>query len=189
MKSADSKYMDKNLSNLNVDNFFMAKVRFILKMLGKRDASVIGFLRVFMANINDVSAYILKKEGTMTAIKLQKLMYDCQAWSLVWEDKPLFKAKIKAWANGPVITELYGQHKGKYEVASWVGHPSALTPEEKSTIDGVLGFYGDKTSQWLSDLTHQESPWLEARKGLAPGMRGNQEISLASMAEYYGALR
>ena len=33
----------------------------------------------------DVAKYILKEHGEMTAMKLQKLVYYCQAWSLVWE--------------------------------------------------------------------------------------------------------
>jgi uncharacterized phage-associated protein len=52
----------------------------------------------------------------------------------------------------------------------------------------VLAAYGDQSSQWLSDLTHSEEPWRAARKGLAPGQWGRREITLASMAEYYGAL-
>ncbi|HCU23589.1 MAG TPA: hypothetical protein DF383_01120, partial [Deltaproteobacteria bacterium] len=42
-----------------------------------------------------------------------------------------------------------------------------LTTSQKETIDSVLKYYGNKSSQWLSDLTHQEQPWLDARKGLA----------------------
>jgi uncharacterized phage-associated protein len=52
----------------------------------------------------------------------------------------------------------------------------------------VLDFYGNKSSQWFSDLTHKEDPWLSARTGLTLGERGNQEISHAAMAEYYGGL-
>jgi len=142
-----------------------------------------------MANVHDVAAYILEKHGTMTAMKLQKLVYYCQAWSLVWDEKPIFPEKIQAWANGPVVYELYDQHRGQFQVAHWsAGNPEALTKKEKETVDSVLGFYGDKPSQWLSDLTHNEDPWRDARKGLAPGMRGNEEITLAAMAEYYGSI-
>jgi hypothetical protein len=52
----------------------------------------------------------------------------------------------------------------------------------------VLAYYGDKPSQWLSDLTHMELPWQNARKGLGPGERGHNQISHADMAEYYGSL-
>jgi len=26
---------------------------------------------------------------------------------LVWDEKPLFRAQIEAWANGPVVRSLY----------------------------------------------------------------------------------
>jgi uncharacterized phage-associated protein len=142
-----------------------------------------------MANIFDVVAYILSKQGTMTTLKLQKLVYYAQAWSLVWDEKPLFDERIEAWANGPVVPELYAWHRGQYEVSGCPkGNPDALTSAERETVDAVLEYYGDKSSRWLSDLTHQERPWREARAGLQPGERGNTEISHAAMAEYYDAL-
>lgn len=141
-----------------------------------------------MPSVHDVASYILKKLGPVTAMKLEKLVYYCQAWSLVWDDKPLFPQNIQAWANGPVVRDLYDKHKGRYMVNSWKGNPDVFKPEERETIDRVLEFYGTKTSQWLSDLTHRESPWLEARQGLAPSERGNNVISHASMAEYYSSL-
>ena len=58
-------------------------------------------------SVHDVAAYILKKQGEMSAMKLQKLVYYSQAWSLVWDEKPLFRAQIEAWANGPVVRSLY----------------------------------------------------------------------------------
>lgn len=142
-----------------------------------------------MANVHDVAAYILKKLGSMTAMKLQKLVYYSQAWSLVWDEKPLFIEQIEAWASGPVVPALYEYYQGKFQINSCTsGNPSLLTSTERETIDEVLNFYEDKSSQWLSDLTHKEDPWLSARKGLAPGERGNQEITHAAMAEYYGSL-
>ena len=49
-----------------------------------------------MANVFDVAACILKQKGPMTAMKLQKLLYYSQAWSLVWDEKPLFPERIEA---------------------------------------------------------------------------------------------
>lgn len=142
------------------------------------------------ASSADVARFILEKLGPMSAMKLQKLVYYCQAWSLVWDERPLFPEKIKAWANGPVVTSLYGQHKGKFEVraADISGDASNLDGMGRDTVLGVIRFYGDKSAQWLSELTHQEAPWKNARAGLKPGERGNAEIKLSSMAEYYGSL-
>lgn len=143
-----------------------------------------------MANVHDVASFILKKHGTMTAMKLQKLVYYCQAWSLVWDEKPIFREKIVAWANGPVAPALYTLHRGVFKLSSWRhGNSQKLNGDAKDTIDGVLNFYGDKTAQWLSDLTHEETPWRDARAGIAPGEAGNSEIKHSAMAEYYGSLK
>lgn len=143
-------------------------------------------------SVLDVAAYILEqqpKKKPLTAWKLQKLVYYCQAWSLVWDEKPLFKEKILAWANGPVVKELYNQHKGLFHVLNIPrGNPDSLSSNQKNTIDHVLKAYGDKTAQWLSDLTHLENPWMEARKGLKPGDRGDSEILLSTMDEYYSGV-
>ncbi|WP_231961793.1 Panacea domain-containing protein [Algibacter lectus] len=123
-------------------------------------------------------------------MKLQKLVYYSQAWSLVWDDKPLFDSKIEAWVDGPVVPDLYQEHKGKFTVSidDFNGDVSNLSSDNISTIDEVLKAYSDKNAQWLSDLTHMEDPWLNARKGLLGSQRGNNEITLDSMGEYYSSL-
>lgn len=142
-----------------------------------------------MISCHDVAAFILRARGEMTTMKLQKLVYYCQAWSLVWDEEPLFPERIEAWANGPVITNLYELHKGMFKISRWPsGNPDVFDKEQKATINGVLKYYGGKSSQWLSDLTHNEKPWKKARKGLGPSDRGNREITHASMMEYYSSL-
>jgi uncharacterized phage-associated protein len=143
-------------------------------------------------SVFDVAAYILDKQPKghpLTAWKLQKLVYYCQAWSLVWDEQPLFKEKILAWANGPVVRELYAQHKGLFYVKKLPeGSSRNLSANQRDTIDQVLKVYDEKTAQWLSDLTHSETPWIEARTGLKPGERGKAEINLSTMHEYYGSI-
>jgi uncharacterized phage-associated protein len=148
--------------------------------------------RLIMSKVRcfDVAAYILKQKTSMTAMKLQKLVYYCQAWSLVWDEKPLFPEKIEAWANGPVVRELYDWHKGSYEVHLPVfdGDPDKLSKAQRETVDSVLKYYGDKPAQWLSDLTHLEAPWQLARTGVSEGAPSDAEISLESMNEFYSSL-
>jgi uncharacterized phage-associated protein len=142
-------------------------------------------------DILDVAAYILRKKGRMTTWKLQKLVYYCQAWSLVWDERPLFRESIEAWANGPVVRELYNEHKGLFEISKSNikrKNPKRLNQMQKDTVNAVLEFYGDKPSQWLSDLTHAEDPWKKARIGLSLEARSNRIISHESMSEYYGGL-
>ncbi|HEX6372095.1 MAG TPA: type II toxin-antitoxin system antitoxin SocA domain-containing protein [Longimicrobium sp.] len=142
-----------------------------------------------MVSAHDVAAYILDKQGPLSAMKLQKLVYYSQAWSTVWDDKPLFSEPIEAWANGPVVRALYDVHRGQFDVRAWPqGNPAALDEEQSSTVDAVLGYYGGRNAQTLSDMTHSEDPWRLARRGLPDGERGSRVISLASMSEYYSSL-
>ncbi len=137
----------------------------------------------------DVAAYILQKTGSMTTMKLQKLVYYSQAWSLVWDEKPLFVEDIEAWANGPVVRELFDYHRGRYEISEMpIGNPRLLNQEQQETIDVVLDYYGDKSAQWLIELTHIEDPWKQARKGLPPLERGSRVMSLDAIADYYSSL-
>ncbi|MCX9472357.1 Panacea domain-containing protein [Vibrio cholerae] len=144
-----------------------------------------------MANIFDVAVYILENIGESSAMKLQKLAYYSQAWSLVWDEEELFSEDFEAWANGPVVRNLYNKHRGMFKVDADVfpeGDSDNLTADQKDTIDKVLEFYGDKTAQWLSNLTHKESPWKEARGTLEPMDNCSEIITKASIAEYYSAL-
>ena len=69
-----------------------------------------------------------------------------------------------------------------------MGDASKLGQEARETVDAVLDHYGKMDAHRLSILTHSEAPWRDARQGLAPGERGDREITHAAMAEYYGGL-
>ncbi len=143
-----------------------------------------------MANIFDVAKYILEKRGTMSTMKLQKLCYYAQAWALVWDDEPLFDEEFEAWANGPVCRELFLKTQGRYSVSAEdeTGGNGDLTEDEKDTIDKVLEHYGEHNAQWLSQLTHMEEPWNNARIGVPAGVGCNRIITKESMALYYGGI-
>jgi len=144
-----------------------------------------------VVSVFDVACYIMSKVKQCTTMKLQKLLYYCQAWYLVWNERPLFRENIEAWANGPVIRELYNYHKGLFTITDSMmnlGNPNRLSKEQMEDVDTVLEAYAPRSSQWLIEQTHLEKPWQEARKGLSPNERGHVVISHAAMAEYYSSL-
>lgn len=144
-----------------------------------------------MARVVDVADYIISHTPTnISTMKLQKLVYYCQAWGLVWDEKPLFNAPIEAWANGPVVPELYRYHRGNFIATREMfdGDGTALTANERETVDAVLEAYGGMSGQHLSDLTHQERPWVEARGETPVGERSSATLSLDVMQDYYGAM-
>ncbi|OGD69621.1 hypothetical protein A3E89_01950 [Candidatus Campbellbacteria bacterium RIFCSPHIGHO2_12_FULL_35_10] len=143
-----------------------------------------------MLSVFDIVKFILTKKKPLSNMNLQKLVYYCQAWSLVWDGKPLFKERIEAWANGPVVSELYNLCRGEYFISDIPkGDSNNIISKQRETILAVLKYYGDKSPQWLSDLTHSEDPWRKAREGIPEGVRSNKEITLASMEEYYSSLQ
>lgn len=144
-------------------------------------------------SVFDAAKYVLELMNEQcTTMKLHKLLYYCQAWNLVWDDNKLFNDKIEAWANGPVVRELFNFHKGMYWISKnslTLGNSAKLSQLQKDNVKSVIKFYGRRTSQWLIDQTHSEKPWRDARKGLAPNERGDSEITPQSMFDYFSSLK
>ncbi|MAC99671.1 MAG: hypothetical protein CMK76_07305 [Pseudomonadales bacterium] len=142
-----------------------------------------------MARVFDVAEFILQSCGPMSAMKLQKLVYYSLAWHLVWHERLMFGEPVEAWANGPVVRDLYHRHQGNFLVEpGFFGGVWDLNGAEVDSIQKVLSFYGNKDPQWLSNLTHMEDPWRHARVGIPDGERCDRVISAESMLEYYSSL-
>lgn len=141
-------------------------------------------------SVFDVAAYILQKCGDMSCMKLQKLCYYAQAWSLVWDDAPLFDEDFEAWASGPVCPELFHRNERKSIVSASDerGNGSRLSDNQKDSIDKVLNFYGDKDARWLSQLARLEDPWRLAWRGMLIDDELSNIVSKDSMVLYYSSI-
>jgi uncharacterized phage-associated protein len=136
-----------------------------------------------MPSVHDVAQYILNSCGAMTTMKLQKLVYYSQAWSVVWDDDVIFPETIQAWQNGPVVRELWEATRGQFRILHVGGNVDALSPTQRETVDRVIEAYGCKNAQWLSDLTHMERPWQAAYEQYQ-----NAPITPEALSEYYSSL-
>ena len=144
-----------------------------------------------MANVFDVAKYILQRTGKISTWKLQKLCYYSQAWTLAWTGKPLFEEEFEAWQNGPVCRELFARHKGEYAVDESIVSDAdidALSDDEKDSINVVLDTYGNKEPYELRAMSHEESPWKNARRGLGDFDYSTEIITKTAMSNYYGDL-
>lgn len=145
-----------------------------------------------MASVFDVAKYVLNHAGAMSTMKLEKLVYYCQAWSLAWDGVPLFQEDFQAWANGPVCPELFATHRGRFWLDRdyYDSYSGCFDQAQQDTMNAVLDGYADKEPQWLSELTHKERPWRETRQlhNARPGDPCHCEISKDLMQEYYGGL-
>ncbi|MFF5261437.1 Panacea domain-containing protein [Actinomadura viridis] len=145
-----------------------------------------------MAAINDVAAYILQACGPMSAMKLQKLCYYAYGYHLAWEERPLFPERFEAWANGPVSPRLYRCHRGRFQLNAGdiPGDPAALDEGEQESVDMVLAGLGGYTAHQLSTMTHNEAPWVNARKraGAVLLERSSEELLDEEIFEFFDAL-
>ncbi|MDY7223744.1 Panacea domain-containing protein [Halalkalibacterium halodurans] len=121
----------------------------------------------------------------ITPLKLQKLVYYAQAWHLVEFDEPLFDEKIEAWDHGPVIPDLYFNYRHyKYNVIDEIPKDIKISSErQRKLLEQVWKVYGKFDGKFLEHLTHKEDPW---KKAYTPNK--NNEITLTSIADYYGKM-
>lgn len=144
----------------------------------------------------DLSHYILSFIPS-NQLKLQKLVYYCDAWHLVFLKTPLIKEDFEAWVHGPAVRTLWQYYKEfghSFKTMSIIASSidairskfeSRVTPEQLEIIADVLDEYGDKSSYHLESLTHSEEPWIEARRGLTASERSDVIISRETMRKYY----
>jgi uncharacterized phage-associated protein len=145
-----------------------------------------------MAHVQDVAAYILRRQGAMTAMKLQKLCFFAYGYHLVWEERPLFPERFEAWANGPVCAPLYAMHRGRFQLqpGDIAGDTAGLDEGERESVDLVLGTYGRFTAHQLSTMTHADGPWVAARQRCHAGPldRCSEELDDDEIFEYFDIL-
>ncbi len=140
-----------------------------------------------------ILSMINKEAGdTISPLKLQKLLYYCQAWHYTIFDKKLFDERIEAWAHGPVVPSQYKRfafmrcydpiNLDRININPAVFEPNS---ETESLLNEVMEIYLEHTAGYLEQLTHKEMPWKKTRGNLEPYAASNKEITLDLMKEYY----
>ncbi|HEV3088301.1 MAG TPA: type II toxin-antitoxin system antitoxin SocA domain-containing protein [Candidatus Elarobacter sp.] len=137
-----------------------------------------------IANAADVAKYLVVSYGPMEQLKLQKLLYYCQAGSLAWTDRPLFPDTIEAWANGPVVVSLWKHHRYEGFIEKVPEGEDLKDENARRIADSIFEHFGNLKPEQLSDLTREE-PWRDARKQRPSDVRGRVPISVSAMRSYY----
>lgn len=145
-------------------------------------------------NVHDLADFILATKGPMSHLKLQKLLYYCEAYHLAYFDVSLISEDFEAWVHGPVCKEVFNVLKNKSLLHSDIGFDGeydtkiirdALTSDQFALISDVI----DNLSTWsgiqLEAATHAELPWIEARTGLGSGDKSSRIISKEMMKDFY----
>lgn len=140
---------------------------------------------------SEVATYFLslsqRDDINIDALKLQKLLYYAQAWSLASSDEPLFSDKIEAWPQGPVVATVYHEYKenGARSIDTTGVAQPIMTPDAEELIESVWSRYGRLSGIALSRMSHNEDPWLNARGDLDAAARSSREIVREDMRNYF----
>ncbi|MFJ6171706.1 Panacea domain-containing protein [Curtobacterium sp. NPDC092190] len=143
-----------------------------------------------MATVHDVAAKVLDHfDRGISTMKLQKLCYFAQGWSLGLREVPLFPDDFEAWRNGPVCYALFDGHRGQFTVKNWSrGSSEALGHQEAIIVDAVVSNYGSLSGLELSELTHRSgTPWAQVRleNGVPDRASSSIKIPQADMRKYF----
>lgn len=129
-------------------------------------------------DINDVADYVIlrlnqdEENNLLINLKLQKLLYYIQAWSLAIRGRIFFEGGFQAWVHGPVSPTLYNRFKTNKSLYSQittddvVNKNVSIREEDMDFINYILENYAGFTGVELENMTHREQPWQEARQGI-----------------------
>ncbi len=132
------------------------------------------------------------EKDPLTNLRLQKLLYYAQAWSLVLRESELFPEEIQAWRWGPVVPAVYnnlpdGQGANQLPPAMFVDAPD-LPPEDAELVRSVWEAYNQYSALQLSRMTHKETPWVRAwgDRPTDGTESGNDPIEVDDLEDYFG---
>lgn len=124
-------------------------------------------------SVFDVAARLFRLSGveSISAVKLQKLMYYGFGWYGRLTGEKLFTQHFYAMEHGPVVGELLTLHKYRQEVDRDLVEQGRDIIEDPAQVDdpylgalleAVWQVYGGISRWRLVEMTHREPPWLEA---------------------------
>ena len=145
-----------------------------------------------MYDVLDVAAYVVNEYwvngSPITNLKLQKILYYIQGYTLRRHGSPAFSEGIYKWPYGPVVPQVYfnynySRSKGIPELSD--EHSRKLEKifrRDSATtriIDEVITKSFSFSAVQLVQMTHAESPWKAAND--------SELIPLGAIASYFGS--
>lgn len=124
----------------------------------------------------------------LTPLRLQKLLYYAQGWSMGLRSRPLFSEAIEAWDHGPVVREVYREFADQKDQpigAAGEADSTALSREDRDFVRSIWEHYKQYSAGKLRAMTHDEEPWRRARGDCRPGERCRNEIAHADMLRHF----
>lgn len=154
-----------------------------------------------MIKDNEISSYTVADffltKSELTPKKIQKLVYYAYSWFLALNNQSaeqienvLFNEVPEAWIHGPVFPSLYS----RFKYFNWKEIPKKqenvvfCNDDIMSFLNDIWNKFGIYSADELEYMTHQELPWINARKNVVSNEASSQKISLKDIFNYYNAL-
>lgn len=143
----------------------------------------------------DAASHIVKSlskklgdDYDLTNMKLQKLLYYVQMFSIGITGNVFFQGDLYAWKHGPVSREMYYEFK-TYESkviptdAEELVRLKPLSLSQEKVLEKVVNIFGTMSAYQLRNKSHNESPWRNASK-----KNGDGKIELEDLRTEYDVL-
>ena len=152
-----------------------------------------------MIDYKTLANYIIMKcnkdNKEISNLKLQKMVFYCQAYHIAKYREQLIDNKFEAWKHGAVLPALYNDYsylgynnKQKYEKKEYDNIRSDLGEYLTGFLDKIINEFSDMTASEIRELNHSEEPWKEARRGYEPDDSCNEIIKEDTIYKYYSQL-
>ena len=149
-----------------------------------------------MATAEAIARYFLTlaaatdEPSPVTQMQLHKLLYYAHGWCLATRGRPLFAARFQAWKHGPVEAGLRPTF-ADYGAAPLALHEAAddgtLSGEDRGLVESVWKSYGKFSAWQLSNMTHREPPWKDARASRPGADAGTPPIHDEAIRAFFAA--
>ena len=139
---------------------------------GERMADVGKLARYLLLLFKEQMEDISEEEFDITPMKLQKLLYYCQGYSLALTGKPMFEEEIEAWQYGPVVPFVYREYQaygGRKIPLRVLGDVRDIDDVAASIARLVVREKGNMSGIALANMTHGEAPWKDTYAGRESG--------------------
>ena len=124
--------------------------------------------------------YINDNGGTISNLKLQKVLYFIQGFFFAVKNEECFKDEMIAWDFGPVIPEVYREFKyfgsnsiptsattGQYPYIKYTeydANENAISESDKELIEMIVDSLKNISLSGLTDIIRCQEPWKNAYK-------------------------
>jgi uncharacterized phage-associated protein len=143
--------------------------------------------------VDSAVKYFILRCVEITPLALQKLLYYTQGFYKAFNGAYLFENDCEAWIHGPVYKNVYDKYKthgfNPIEEDAHEYENFELSENEIEMLDSIIMNFGCYSGKVLEKMTHIETPWRDARKGLGESEPSNVIIKKEAIAGYFTEIK